>query len=176
MITLLLTCALVLLLALGLWISQVKARELSSLSWHELVAQLEPVQTTGIRAVAVDHMNPTKRERALEPSELWDLMGREAGLCKMCANTEVLLALAAYAERWSPVESAAVAECMRRDALALRHSTRRVWWTMHLGIGRTTRAFYMHEAATAYYLMQQRLLALYETSYAGRHPALAAAL
>jgi hypothetical protein len=36
--------------------------------------------------------------------------------------------------------------------------------------------FNVHEAASAYYLMRQRLLALYETSHAGLYPALAAVL
>jgi hypothetical protein len=36
--------------------------------------------------------------------------------------------------------------------------------------------FYIHEASAAYYLMRQRLLALYETSHAGLLPRLSAAL
>jgi hypothetical protein len=39
-----------------------------------------------------------------------------------------------------------------------------------------TTPFHLHEAASAYFLMRQRLLALYETSHMGLHPRLAAAL
>jgi hypothetical protein len=36
--------------------------------------------------------------------------------------------------------------------------------------------FHVQEAASAYYLMRRRLLALYETSHVGRYSRLAAAL
>ena len=36
--------------------------------------------------------------------------------------------------------------------------------------------FHLQEATSAYYLMRERLLALYETSHAGRYERLAAAL
>ena len=42
--------------------------------------------------------------------------------------------------------------------------------------GITAVALHVQEAASAYYLMRARLLALYETSHAGRYPALSAVL
>jgi hypothetical protein len=36
--------------------------------------------------------------------------------------------------------------------------------------------FYLHQVASSYYLMQRRLLCLYEANHAGLHPRLAAAL
>jgi hypothetical protein len=36
--------------------------------------------------------------------------------------------------------------------------------------------FHLHEAASSYYLMRQRLLALYQTSHAGLYPRLAEVL
>jgi hypothetical protein len=36
--------------------------------------------------------------------------------------------------------------------------------------------FYIHQAATSYYLMTKRVLALYETSHSGLLPKLAAAM
>ena len=174
MTALLLTCVLALCLAAGLAVSHAKAKRLAALNWEDLLSQLEPVQTIGIRTVAMEHIHPRKGQIDLEPNDLWEMMGCEDGLRKMRENADVLLALAAYAQRWNPVEGVIVAERMRRDALSLKRATKHVWWTVHFGVGRATGAFYLHEAAAAYYLMRQRLLALYETSHAGRHPVLAA--
>ena len=41
---------------------------------------------------------------------------------------------------------------------------------------RLTLPLHAQEASSAYYLMRQRLLSLYETSHVSRYPALAAAL
>jgi len=91
--------------------------------------------------------------------------------------------LAAYTQRWNFEESVIVAERMRRDALKLHRAARHI--QLHLkprlvrifpGRYRFHVPFEVHEAASAYYLMRQRLLALYETSHAGLYPLLEASL
>jgi hypothetical protein len=98
----------------------------------------------------------------------------------MRENAEIMLALAACAQQWNFDEGVVVTERMRGDAAALRSAVLRV----ELGIipARLLRRFrftlpiHLQEAVSAYYLMRQRLLALYETSHAGRYSALAASL
>ena len=87
----------------------------------------------------------------------------------MRANSDVLVALATYAQRWN-LEGLVVAERMRRDGLALRRAVVGIGLGMTCGYGKRRVSSYVHEAASAYYLMRLRLLALYETSHAARYP------
>ena len=176
MTPLFLLLGLVVLSAAALLRSQSNAAQLSRSSWEDLIAKLQPVTTTGIIAVAREYLNPVKGQIDTEPEELWERIGGIEGLERMRANADVLLALAAYAERWNRVESRIVGERMRRDGLALRRAVRYITLSTYLGVGRARAAFHVHEAASAYYLMRQRLLALYETSHAARMPALSAAV
>lgn len=166
--------AVVLVSAIALLRSQRAASSLSSRSWEELLGQLEPVSGAGITTVAREYLNPSKGQIATEPPDLWEKIGGAAGLARMSSNAKVLIALAAYAQRWNDVESRIVAERMRRDGLALRRAARVLNIAVYLGIGRARAAFHIHEAASAYYLMRERLLALYETSHVARLPQLAA--
>lgn len=176
MTPLFLLLGLVVLSAAALLRSQSNAAQLSRSSWEDLVAKLQPVPTTGITAVAREYLNPAKGQIDTEPEELWERIGGIEGLEHMRANADVLLALAAYAERWNHVESRIVTERMRRDGIALRRAVRGITLSVYFGVGRTRASFHVHEAASAYYLMRQRLLALYETSHAARMPALSAAI
>ena len=151
-----------------------KANALSRLSWEDLVAKLQPVPVEGITTVALDFLQPTRGQISIETGQLWTMIGGTDGLQKMRENAEVLVALAGYAQRWNFEESVVVAERMRRDAVALRRATFRLSLLFSLGYGKVRGPFNVQEAASAYYLMRQRLLALYETSHMGRYPALAA--
>lgn len=151
-----------------------KTNSLSRLSWEDLVAKLQPVPVEGITTVALDFLHPTKGQIGIETGQLWTMVGGKDGLRKMRENAEVLVALAGYAQRWNFEESVIVAERMRRDALALRRATFRLSLLFAVGYGRVRGPFNLQEAAGAYHLMRQRLLALYETSHMGRYPLLAA--
>jgi hypothetical protein len=98
----------------------------------------------------------------------------------MRENAEIMLALAAIAQRWNFAEAVIVTERMRHDAVLLRRAVRRVELGMRHGrlLERLRLTLPMHaqEASSAYYLMRQRLLALYETSHISRYPVLAASL
>jgi hypothetical protein len=156
--------------------ARLKASRLSRMSWEDLVARLEPVRSAGIARVARDYLEPSKRQIDLEPFHIWEMVGEEEGLRRMRANAEILIALAGYAQRWNFDESVVVAERMRRDGVALRRAVFELSLGVALGDTRTRGPFSVQEAAGAYYLMRQRLLALYETSHAGRYEQLAAAM
>ena len=176
MISVILLTGVVGLLVFGMYRTQRTASQLSTQSWETLVAQLAPVHADGITAIALEYLQPAKSQLGLEPSEMWEMIGGTEGLARMRANANVLIALAAYAQRWNFHEGVIVAERMRHDGLALRRATTQITLGLTWGIGKARGAFYVHEAASSYYLMRQRLLALYETSHAGRYPRLAEAV
>ena len=176
MISVFLLTGAVVFLVFGMFRAQRTATRLSTMTWEQLVARLAPVRSDGITAVALEYLNPTKSQLGMEPSDIWSMIGGAEGLAHMRANADVLLALAAHAQRWNFHEGVVVAERMRHDGLALRRAATRITLGLTWGIGKARGAFYVHEAASAYYLMRQRLLALYETSHAGRYPRLAEAL
>ncbi len=153
-----------------------KASELSRLSWEDLLARLQPVSTEGISLVALDYLKPTEGQLRIATVELWRLVGQDEGLRCMYANAQILIALAGYAQRWNPDESIIVAERMRRDGITLRRAALRLSVGVLSGRGNVLGPFNIQEAATAYYLMRERLLALYRTSHVGRYPELVAVL
>jgi hypothetical protein len=163
-------------LALGLVRTQVYARRLADLNWEDLLTKLEPVETDGITALAVEYLNPGNSRMGIKPDDIWNMIGQAEGLSRMRANSDVLIALATYSQRWNLNEGAIVAEQMRRDGMALRRAVVGIGLGMTCGYGKGRVPSYVHEAASAYYLMRLRLLALYKTSHGGRYPTLAAAL
>jgi hypothetical protein len=163
-------------LAVGLVRTQWSARRLSELNWEDLLTKLKPVETDGITAVAVEYLNPEKFQVEMKENDIWSMIGGAEGLTRMRANSDVLIALATYAQRWNLNEGATVAEQMRRDGMALRRAVVGIGLGMTCGYGKGRVPSYVHEAASAYYLMRLRLLTLYKTSHAGRYPSLAAAL
>lgn len=156
--------------------SQVQTSRIARLDWDDLVARIKPVQFAGVSAVALDYLQPKKGQMRIETDELWTLIGGYDGIRRMYDNSAVLLALASYTQRWNPGESVIVVERMRRDGVLLRRATRRLYLRYLLGSAQTRGPFSVQEATSAYYLMRERLLALYETSHAGRYTRLAAAL
>ncbi len=160
--------------------SQRSTLRLSKRSWNELVANLQFVDFRGVSLVARDYLDPRKGQIDLEPEEIWTLLGGDEGLRTMLLNANRLIALAAFARQWNLEESVVVAERMRRDGLRLRRAVRRVqigmWSQIFTGRHWVEVPFQLQEAASAYYLMRQRLLALYESSHIGLHPQLAKVL
>jgi len=156
------------------------SRKRSQREWHDLVARLQPVDFAGVSTVALDYLTPRRGQIDIEPDKIWESLGGYEGLKKMRENAEIMLDLAAYAQRWNFDEAVIVTERMRHDAASLRRAIRRVeWGLMPLRIMRhfrLTLPLHAQEASSAYYLMRQRLLSLYETSHECRLPALAASL
>ncbi|HEY0785901.1 MAG TPA: hypothetical protein VGD62_08505 [Acidobacteriaceae bacterium] len=160
--------------------SQRRAIKLNNRTWDQLLSELQFLDFRGVSLVASDYLNPRKGQIDLEPQEIWALLGGDEGLRTMRANADRLIALAAFAQQWNLNEGVIVAERMRRDGIRLRRAVRRIRMGMfsQLITGRhwIEVPFQLQEAASAYYLMRQRLLALYETSHIGLHPRLAQAL
>jgi hypothetical protein len=167
---------LVLLFAVVFVRTRLKSSNVSRLNWDELLARLEPVSVDGISTIAEDYLQPTKGQISLEPTELWTLVGGADGLQRMYANAEILMAIAGYAQRWNFDESVVVCERMRNDGVVLRRAMFKLLIGVFLGNNKILGPFRIQEAASAYYLMRQRLLALYESSHAGRYSTLVAAL
>jgi hypothetical protein len=176
MVTLVILGILLCALGYGLVRSYAAANRLSRCTWDELLAQVQPVKADGVLTVALNHLVPTKDQLQLEPEAMWDMLGGLEGLLRMRENGRILIALAAYVERWNFDEGVIIAERMRRDGLQLRRAVFHVTVATFLGQRAIRIPFYLLEAASSYYLMKQRLLALYEMNHAGLYPRLAEAL
>jgi len=160
--------------------SQFSAFRLDRRSWSELVSALQPVEFDHVSSVARDFLEPHGGQISLEPPDMWLMLGGKEGLRRMRENAKLMLLLAAHAQRWNFDEGVIVTERIRRDALQLRRAVRRVELALAFHSvmrgSATLIPFHLHEAASAYYLMRQRLLALYQTSHAGLYPRLAQVL
>lgn len=160
------------LLGFALLHSYVSANRLARCSWDELVGKLHRIESDGIVTVAMNHLAPAQDQLTLQPEAMWHLLGGLEGLQQMRENGRILIALASYVERWNYEEGVIIAERMRRDGLQLRRSVTRIMLETFLGVKPVRIPFYMLEAASSYYLMRQRLLALYQTNHAGLYPRL----
>ena len=145
-------------------------------SWDALLAAVQTVDRNGISCIARDYIEPRREQLSMEPEVIWQIVGGSLGLRRMRANADLLLALAAHTERWNMEEGVIVTERMRRDAVRLRSAVRRVELGMlsQLVTGRhwVSVPFQLQEAASAYYLMRQRLIALYEANHVALLPKL----
>jgi hypothetical protein len=134
----------------------------------------------GLSTVARDYLRPEPGQTEIQPRVIWKLVGNYHGLRKMRANADLMLVLAAHAQHWNFGEATIVAERMRRDSIRLKRAVLRIeLGFLPLSLLRRFQLaipFHVQEAAAAYYLMRERLLALYATSHAGRYPILAGAL
>jgi hypothetical protein len=167
------------LLAAAVW-SQMQTTRLDRRNWADLVAALKPIEFDHVSSVALDYLDPKEGQISLEPPEMWLMLGGKEGLRRMRENARVMLLLAAHAQQWNFEEGVIVTERIRRDALRLRKSVRQVEMALRfhsvMKHSATLIPFHLHEAASAYYLMRQRLLALYQTSHSGLYPRLAEVL
>jgi hypothetical protein len=144
------------------------------------VSQLKRIEFERITSVARDYLEPRQGQISLEPAEMWLMLGGREGLRRMRENAKLMLLLAAHTQQWNFDEGVIVTERMRRDALRLYHAIRRIEFALafHFVVRRSANLipFHLHEAASSYYLMRQRLMALYQTSHAGLYPRLAEVL
>jgi hypothetical protein len=159
-------------LILGFVWFRLRARKLVIAEWQTIVAQLEPIPFKNLERVALDHLQPSGNQLRLETDELWELIGGWDGLDKMWHNANLLVQLAAYIQVWNRTEAVIVGERIRQDSLMMKRAIMRI--KMHrLWLYRFRAPFYMHQAASAYYLMTRRLLALYQTNQYLLYPRLA---
>lgn len=160
----------------GLAVVQVRARKLRSTDWDSLVSSIQPIHFRGLEIVALDHLQPHGHQLQLEPDDMWQLVGGVEGLKRMQHNADLIIALAAHVRVWNFDEAIIVSERIRHDSILLKRALFRIRLQMmfsqrHLGV-----SFYLHQAASSYYLMTKRVLALYQTSQFVLYPRLAEAL
>jgi hypothetical protein len=155
--------ALSLVLIIGFICFQRRARRLVIAEWQTIVAQLQPIPFKALERVALDHLQPHGHQLELETDEMWELIGGWDGLRRMRHNADLLIQLAAYIQVWNRTEAIIVAERIRQDSLMMKRAIRHI--RLHkLWMYKVRAPFYVHQAASAYYLMTRRLLALYETN------------
>ena len=169
-------CVVVVGLAFALVRTRVKAARLSRLGWNDLITRLKPLPMDEISLIAEDYLHPRNEQFSLDLTRLSPMVREVDGFRRMYANAEVLIALADYAQRWNRRESLIVAERMRRDGVTLRRAVFRLSLGAAFGYDKVHGPFWIQEAASSYCLMRARVLALYETSHAGRFPLLASVL
>jgi hypothetical protein len=152
-----------------------RGRKLVIGEWQTIVAQLQPIPFKDLERVALDHLQPGGNQLQLETDEIWELVGGWDGLDRMRHNADLLIQLAAYIQIWNRAEAIIVGERIRQDSLMMKRAIRRI--KLHrFWIYRLRAPFYVHQAASAYYLMTRRLLALYQTNQYLLYPVLAEAL
>ena len=166
-------------LASAAWYARRSSIRVDGRCLDALLAALEPLNLEGLGQVARDYLEPRRDQVAMEPEAIWQLLGGEDGLRHMRSNADLLLAIAAHATQWNEGEGAIVVERMRRDAIRLRSAVRQIrigmFSQMITGQHWVSVPFQLQEAAGAYHLMRQRLLALYETSHIALLPQVAQA-
>jgi hypothetical protein len=136
-------------------------------TWEELMQRIVPVDRRSVEIVALDAVDPSGERRAdehrreLGRQEIWNLLGGMDGINRIQNNSRVFIEIAAYLERWHP-EAADTAEEMRLEARRLE------WHVSRLKAAENNKSLELHfhsygqNAAISYYLMVNKLLALYE--------------
>lgn len=155
---------------------QIQQHKLRSAQWEDIVSQIQPMHEQALAMVAKDHLDPKGRELRLEPDDIWQLLGGREGLKRMRKNADLFVNLAAYVQRWNFEEAVVVAERIRQDSVIVKRAIFRIRLHMLLRASSPRIPFHVQQAAASYYLMTQRLLALYETCQYVRYPALVAAM
>jgi hypothetical protein len=130
-----------------------------------MLGKLTAIDRDEVDAVALDAIEPSgqrrtdRRARELEPDEIWKRLGGLDGVKRLESNSRVLVEMASYLQRTYP-DGAAVAEELRLQAKELELYVGRLRMADEQGSLEFHIPTYAQNAAIAYYLMEQRLLAL----------------
>ena len=144
-----------------------RSKKSSQETWERLLKRLSVVDRSSIAEVALDIIDESGQQRkdeasaALEPSQIWRLIGGLEGLEVLEANCAVLVDLAFYVQQWYP-EAVAVAEQLRLSAREIEWHVGRLRSAQETGKLESAFSMYAQPAVAAYYLMTRRVLALYE--------------
>lgn len=168
--------ALALIATVGLVYITLKNKELVSEDWETLVAKIQPVPFEGLKAIALEQLNPCGHQIGMEPEEILSALGGFRGLAHMRHNANVMLDLALYVRSWNFTEAMIVAEKIRQDSIILKRALAHIEMRFLSRKHRVRFPFYLQQAAAQYYLMNQRLLTLYENNQFVLYPRLASAL
>lgn len=143
------------------------SRRREAATWEDLLARLKPVNRTAVKAIALDlvdeagHRRTDAAEEMLDASQVWEMIGGLSGLEIMEQNCEVLVEIAAYAQRWYP-EAVVVAEQLRLNAREVQFHLGRLKGAVRTGNLHSSFGDYGQRAVAAYYRMTRAVLALYE--------------
>jgi hypothetical protein len=144
-----------------------RGRQSPQVSWDDLVKKLTWIDRNTIARVALELVDESGEARQaadaanLEPAQLWRLLGGLEGLEALEKNSEVLIDLAFYLQKWYP-EALVIAERLRLDARELRWHVARLKGAAQTGNLQISFPFYAQRAVVTYYLMTRRLLDLYQ--------------
>jgi hypothetical protein len=144
-----------------------RARKASQATWEDLLQRLTQVDRDHIAMIALDVVTESGERRpesssfALEPSEIWTLLGGLKGLEALEQNCQVLVELAAYVQMWYP-EALVVAEQLRLNAREIEWHVSRLKGAAQTGNLQSAFADYAQRAVVTYYLMTRHVLELYE--------------
>ena len=144
-----------------------RVQKSSQRDWRQLLTRLTIVDRNSIAEVALDIIDESGQQRrdegsaALEPSDVWKLVGGLEGLEVLEANCAVLIDLAFYVQQSYP-EALAVAEQLRLSAREIEWHVSRLKGAAQTGNLQSSFADYAQRAVVTYYLMTRHVLALYE--------------
>lgn len=170
-------CLVVIAFVVGHQVRFVKReRTIASVSWDELVEQLQQLDTVGLKEISDCYLHPGKSQLRIEPGTMWETVGGLAGIQKLSCNAQVMLSLAMYAERWNDANGRVLSEIMRRDALRIRSAVQQIEFAMLSRRGLVYLGLELQEAIASYCLMRARLLGMYEECHSGLLPRLSASL
>ena len=138
--------------------------------WEELLQRLAPLDHQNIGRIAADPAAQPDQDihcvGAMNPQDIWRLLGGMRGIEIMEKNCSVLVDLVFYVQQWYPEALLIMA---RRK---LRLNAREVEW--HIGRLKATArsgrppaaaAEYLQQAVAIYYQMTREVLALYEQAH-----------
>ena len=151
-------------------------RRFARLSWDSIFAKIQTVNIQGLREIADCYLKPDKDQLRIEPDQMWRIAGGLDGLSRLHTNTEAMLDLAMFAERWNDENGRVISEMMRRDARRIRKAVTRVQLSSLTRLGLVKAPLHLQEAISSYCLMRGRLLGLYALGHAGLLPKLEGAL
>jgi hypothetical protein len=158
------------------------ARRSAQAGWQDILAKLTWIDRQMIAEVALDEKEGGESGLMLEsggpelePGELWKMLGGMEGLEIMERNSKVLIELACYLQRWYP-EALPIAEQLRLDSRALQWHVSRLKGAAGTGNLEISFPFYAQRAASTYYVMTRRVLALYEATNFAHLPELQRAI
>ena len=136
-------------------------------NWESLLARLSPVDRDKIALISQTLLHEPESPRIdeddsdLDAAQIWSLIGGLTGLEAMERNCAVLVDLAFYVQQWYP-EASVVAELLRLNAREVQWHVGRLKSAAQTGKLEIFFSDYAQPAIKTYYLMTQRVLALYE--------------
>jgi hypothetical protein len=144
-----------------------RARRASSQSWEQLLERLALLDRDGVARIALAYVDESGQRRhddaepALEPAQIWNLIGGLEGLEALESNCQVLIDMAFYVQRWHP-EAMVLAEELRLNAREIEWHVERLRSAARGGSLELSFADYAQPAIAKYYMMTRRVLMLYE--------------